>query len=109
MQSESYQDASRTYPEFGNLIKEFRESFNLSQGELQNKLVKLDYPIDTTTISKYEHGDRKPPPSFIAYLAKALNLDPEYETFILNTYIEEYRFDVINEYESARKKILKGK
>jgi len=86
---------------FGKLLREFRKP-KMTQIQLQNVLYDLDYPMDVTTLSKYESGERWPSASFIPYFAKALALSDYEEDVLLSAYINVLQATAFEDY-------LKGK
>jgi transcriptional regulator with XRE-family HTH domain len=87
---------------FGELLKNFRKQTGKTQVQLQVALENLDYTIDSTTLSKYELGERRPDASFIPYFAKALHLSEREEQALLHAYLAELEI-------SAREDYLRGK
>ncbi|MEV0277296.1 helix-turn-helix transcriptional regulator [Streptomyces sp. NPDC050610] len=56
----------------GRRIREFRKVRQMSVRQLAGKVA-----ISTSTLEKYESGDRNPPPGTIARLARALKIGPD--------------------------------
>ena len=62
---------------FGNLLEQYRNDQELSQLALERLLWKNGYPITNGLVSRYEYGERNPPPEFIHAVAKVLDLEKE--------------------------------
>ena len=93
---------AETEAHFGKLLRALREKNKKTQLQLQMSLQDLAYPIDATTLSKYESGERRPDASFIPFFARALGLSSEDEKAILHVYIEALQLSALEDY-------LKGK
>ena len=91
---------------FGELLSLFRSQANKTQLELSIAISHLDYPIDASTLSKYESGSRRPEAEFIPYYALALRLPEEEEGLLLEAYISQDRVNALQSYlrgkENAR-------
>jgi transcriptional regulator with XRE-family HTH domain len=96
-----------SYP-FGVMIRRIREGAKLSQNELQRKLEQVGYMVDTSSLSKYEAGIRKPSAEFIPFFAKAVGLSDKDEEVIFLAYVEDYRLSARYEYLQAKQRLNKG-
>lgn len=100
--SKSNPDSNKVLDSFGDLLGIFRKQANKTQQDLAEAVEKLGYPVDVTTISKYESGSRRPEAEFIPYFAGALKLPAQDEKALLDAYIEHDRILALQSY-------LKGK
>jgi transcriptional regulator with XRE-family HTH domain len=91
--------------EFGELLSIFRKQKGLTQLDLSNRIYDLGYPIDTSTISKYESGARTPSARFIPYFSKALGLTKAEERALLDTYIEYFRINAMESYLEGKESV----
>lgn len=87
---------------FGELLSLFRKKSNKTQQEVAWETEMLNYPLDVTSISKYESGNRRPEAGIIPYLSLALKLTEEEEKALLLAYLEDFTTSALRNY-------LKGK
>ena len=89
----------------GNVLRGFRHDHRISILELQKRLDLLNYPIDTSTLTKYETGSRRFPAYFIPFVAEALELSDEEQQALLNAYMAELSLEVATEYLNGKQRL----
>ena len=86
----------------------FRGEANKTQLELSLTISHLGYPVDTTTISRYESGLRRPDAEFIPYYARALRLREEEEELLLDAYITQDRVSALQSYLRGKEHVRRS-
>lgn len=90
---------------FGELLSIFRKEADKTQLDLSVNITLLGYPIDVTTISRYESGSRRPDAEFIPYYARALRLREEEEKILLDTYIMQDKVIALHSYLRGKENV----
>lgn len=93
-------------PLFGSLVRGYRERKNWTLAELAARLEALGYPIDPSTISKYELGQRFPVDgAFIAYFEVCLGLTFKDAKYLIEGLCAEHQIPILRTYNETRRRL----
>ncbi len=86
-------------PLFGSLLRKWREDNNLTQADVVNQLLKIEFVIDRTTFTKYESGHRHPHGEFFAYMDMSFDtIDTELISKWIRAIGLEHSINILDEY-----------
>mgnify|MGYP003390254230 CR=1 FL=1 len=94
-------DSRKQKSNFGLLLQYYRRDKNVSQLGLERLLWKNDYLITNGLISRYENGDRNPPPDFIQAVANVLDLSDEQLTALIEAHFADNQIRFWTYYNNA--------
>jgi transcriptional regulator with XRE-family HTH domain len=93
-----------TKPIFGSLLEHYRKERNISQPQLCHLLTVGGFPLDVTTVNKYELGTRQPTPQFIFYVVRCLQLNKDEEAALLDAHTADMNRKFIARYMALHEK-----
>jgi transcriptional regulator with XRE-family HTH domain len=94
-------------PSFGPMLRNVRETLNVSQAELQARLSAAGYEIDPTSLNKYEKGTRRPSAGFIPWFAHVLHLSEDDEEDIFKVYVKDFWLAAREDYLEEKQRLLR--
>ena len=83
---------------FSAILREFRKEIGVTQLELSMRFQKHGYPVDSSTVSKYETGERSPNADYIPHFSKVLGLSRRDSDAIFRAYKAHFSINAEQEY-----------